>query len=154
MKTLRLSVLIALGCAVAPGQNLTCDMSQYKAMDGLKAEPGSGGIQVNWSGENNLQLGAIFAVRNGQPVIHELAVKKPGGSWSALARDISPEFEVVSGVRRLSEQQAAPLRALKVEITPAVIEKEKWNAFWDAPLIIPGTGIMGGPRKPEEIKRA
>src|SRR5204863_4950560 len=104
--------------------------------------------------EHSLQLGAIFAVRNGQPVIHELSIKKAGGNWTALAQDVSPEFEVVTGVRRLSEQQAAPLRALKVEITPEVIEREKWNAFWDAPLVVPDSAIIGGLRKPEEIKRA
>ena len=42
-----------------------------------------------------------------------------------LGRDLTPEFEVTSGVRRLSEQQASPLRALKVEITPEVIETRK-----------------------------
>jgi hypothetical protein len=146
--------ILVLSVWIAGAYAQNCDMSQYKALDGLKAEPGAGGIQVNWKGEHNLELGAIFAVRNGQPVIHELTVKKPGGNWSTIAQDVSPEFEVVSGVRRLSEQQASPLRALKIEITPEVIEREKWNAFWDAPLIMPGTGIVGGPRKPEEIKRA
>src|SRR4030095_6950481 len=90
----------------------------------------------------------------GQPVIQELSVKKPGGSWTALAQDVTPEFEVVSGVRRLSEQQASPLRSLKIGITPEVIEREKWNAFWDAPLVVPGAGVIGLPRKAEEIKRA
>src|SRR5205807_3220288 len=154
MKTLGLTFIIALSWNIAQGQNLNCDMSQYKAADGLKAQPGAGGIEVNWQGERNQQLGASFAVRNGQPVIHQLAVKKNGGNWMPLAQDLTPEFEVVSGVRRLSEQQAQPLRALKIEITPEVIEREKWNAFWDAPLIMPGTGIVGGPRKPEEVKRA
>jgi hypothetical protein len=129
-------------------------MSQYKAMDGLTAQAASGGIQFNWRGERNQQLSAIFILRGGQPMIQELAVRKNGGGRIVLGTDLTPEFEVTSGVRRLSEQQAAPLRALKVEITPAVIEREKWNAFWDAPLMTPGTGIVGGPRKPEEIRRA
>src|SRR5258708_4033314 len=68
------------------------------------------------------------------------------------ANGLTPEFEVPTGVRRLSEQQAGPLRDLKVAITPEVIEKEKWNAFWDAPLQVPGTGSIGLPRKAEEIR--
>jgi hypothetical protein len=49
-----------------------------------------------------------------------------------------PELEVTSGKRRLSEQQMAPLRALGIALTPEVIEREKWMAFWDAPLMISG----------------
>jgi hypothetical protein len=146
--------MLFLFAAAAYGQSLNCDMSRYKAVEGLKAEPASGGIHVTWQGERNQQLGAIFAISNGQPVIHELAVRKAGGNWTVLGQDLTPEFEVTSGVRRLSEQQAAPLRALKIEITPEVIEREKWNAFWDAPLMVPGTGSIGLPRKPEEIRHA
>ena len=54
-----------------------------------------------------------------------------------LGRDLTPEFEVTSGRRRLSEQQMAPMRELGIELTPEVIDREKWNAFWDAPLIDP-----------------
>ena len=151
---LRLSLALALCAAAVPAQNLNCDMTAYKPADGLTAQPESGGIQLVWRGERNQQLGAIFAIRDGQPVVHELAVRKAGGSWTTLGRDLTPEFEVVSGVRRLSEQQAAPLRALKIAITPEVIDREKWNAFWDAPLNVPGTGSIGLPRKPEEIRRA
>src|SRR5207244_1796807 len=66
------------------------------------------------------------------------------------------EFEVTSGKRRLSEQQMAPLRKLGVAFTPEVVDREKWFAFWDAPLMIPGSGntSMDLPRKPEEIRRA
>jgi hypothetical protein len=123
-------------------------------MDGLTAQSVPGGLQVNWRGERTQQLTAIFSIRGGQPMIHELAVRRNGGSRIVLGTDLTPEFEVTSGVRRLSEQQAQPLRALKVEITPAVIDREKWNAFWDAPLMVPGTGVVGGPRKAEEIRRA
>ena len=86
----------------------------------------------------------------------ELAGRSRGGAWKTLGRDLKPEFEVTSGRRRLSEQQMAPLRKLGVAITPKLIEREQWNAFWDAPLNVPG--IKGTnldlPRKPEEIRRA
>jgi len=147
-----LSVFFAFGCFAAGAQN--CDFRDYKAADGLKAEMSSGLLQVSWRGAGDQHLQAQFRIRDGQPVIHELAVRRLQGNWIVLGRDLTPEFEVTSGVRRLSEQQAAPLRALKIQITPEVIEKEKWNAFWDAPLMVPGTGSLELPRKPEEIRRA
>src|ERR1051325_10641882 len=104
------------------GQSLNCDMSRYKAMDGLTAQTASGGIQLNWRGQRNQQLSATFPLRGGQQLIQELSVRKNGGGRIVLGKDLAPEFEVTSGVRRLSEQQAQPLRALKIEITPAVIE--------------------------------
>src|SRR5260370_744964 len=50
----------------------------------------------------------------------------------------------------------APLRQLGVQFTPEVVDREKWNAFWDAPLMVPGAPKtnMDLPRKPEEIRRA
>jgi hypothetical protein len=55
----------------------------------------------------------------------------------------------------MSEQQLAPLRDLKLALTPELIEREKWNAFWDAPLMVPGRPgtNMELPRKPEEIRK-
>jgi hypothetical protein len=146
-------MLCAVLCrAVLQAQN--CDFREYQAADGLTAEMNGGALQVAWQGDRDQQLRADFAVRDGQPTVRELAARRGAGAWTVLGRNLTPEFEVTSGVRRLSEQQAAPLRALKIEITPAVIEREKWNAFWDAPLMVPGTGSLELPRKPEEIRRA
>ena len=140
-----------LSVAFSSAQN--CDFKDYKPTDGLKAEMNAGVLHLTWQGAGNRQLRADLAVRQGQPVVQELALRKEQGSWIVLGRNLTPEFEVTSGVRRMSEQQAAPLRALKIPITPEVIEKEKWNAFWDAPLMVPGTGSLELPRKPEEIRR-
>jgi hypothetical protein len=73
----------------------------------------------------------------------------------ALGGNLSPEFQITSGVRRLSQQQIAPLKEMGLALTPEVIEREKWNAFWDAPLMVPGRAgtNIDLPRKPEEIKR-
>ena len=62
-------------------------------------------------------------------MVEELAARKDGGAWISLGQNLTPEFEMTSGVRRLSEQQMAPLRDLKIEFTPEVVEREKWNAF-------------------------
>ncbi len=85
-------------------------------------------------------LGASGALcnNNGQPVVRELAVRKSGGQWMPLGQNLVPEFYVKSGVRRMTTQQGAPLINLGVDITPEVIEKNKWYAFWDAPFVIPG----------------
>jgi hypothetical protein len=144
--------VLFLLCGVAVAQ--TCDFKTYKAMDGLRATVRAGVLEVEWQGEGGQLLRATFATPGGQPVIRQLAARMPQGNWTTLGTELTPEFQVTTGVRRLSEQQAAPLRALNVAITPEVIEREKWNAFWDAPLMVPGTGSIGLPRKPEEIRRA
>ena len=76
---------------------------------------------------------------------------------------------MVSGLRRLTNQQLDPLAGLGIKITPELLEREKWEAFWDAPLNIPGgdaahndctppqRGVLdqpGLPRSPDEVKRA
>ncbi len=153
---IRAILLAAIAAAAASGQELNCDMSGYKPQDGLRAQMRAGVLELTWQGERRDQLRASFTIRAGQPTVQELAAKKNSGSWIVLGRNLTPEFEVTSGVRRLSEQQMAPLRDLKVELTPEVVEREKWNAFWDSPLMVPGRKgtNMGLPRKPEEIRKA
>src|SRR5262249_44013916 len=107
----------------------------------------------------------------GRPIVRELAVRKASGPWSALGQNLIPEYYVVSGARRMTTQQGQPLEDLGVKITPEVIEKNKWYAFWDAPLVMPapagsegrgraagpsgGVGrVYGAPRDPKEIRRA
>ena len=133
-----------------------CDLSAYKPQPGLTAANRAGVLDVTWNGERGESLRAAFTIRNGQPLVSELAARKSAGSWIVLGRDLSPEFEITSGVRRLSQQQIDPLvNELHVAITPEVVEREKWNAFWDAPLMVPGRPgtNLGLPRKPEEIRR-
>jgi hypothetical protein len=111
-------------------------------------------LELGWSGERGDQLRASFTLKDGQPGVAELAVRKTPAKWLVLGRNLMPEFQVTSGKRRLSEQQMAPMRELGLQLTPERIEREQWNAFWDAPLSVPGrTGTnLGLPRKPEEIR--
>ena len=113
-----LCVVLCVGVAAA--QDTKCDFGGYKSQDGLKAEVRGGVLEVPWTGERQRQLRAVFALRDGQPVVQELAARKNGGSWIVLAKNLIPEFEVTSGVRRLSEQQMAPMRGMKTELTPEV----------------------------------
>ena len=95
-------------------------------------------LQVTWQGEGDQQLrcclcpGERSACGTGT-----LAVRKGAAGWRVLARNLSPEFDVVSGRRRLSEQQAGPLRVLGISMTPDVVEREKWNAFADTNRVRP-----------------
>ncbi|MGH9658016.1 MAG: hypothetical protein ACRD96_05690, partial [Bryobacteraceae bacterium] len=75
---------------------------------------------------------------------------------TVLGRDLVPEFHVTSGRRRISQQQLGPLRQLGLDKDPAVLDREKWKVFWDAPLVIPGsTGTNPDlPRTADEIRRA
>ncbi|MFN0165009.1 MAG: hypothetical protein ACKV22_01150 [Bryobacteraceae bacterium] len=143
--------LIAAAAWCAP----TCDLAGYKVLPGLLAENTPSGLRVTWQGASGQMLRATFTIERTEPRIHELAIQK-AGTWVALAQDLAPEFHVTSGLRRISEQQLAPLRQLGVALTPEVIDREKWNVFWDAPLRVPGSPRTnpGLPRKPEEIRRA
>ena len=162
----------ATAAAIAPPVN--CDLTQYQPVTGLTAVAERDGLAVTWGGQNGSELRARYAIDSGQPVIRELAVRKAGGAWSPLGQNLTPDTDVVSGVRRMTTQQGQPLEDLGVKITPEVIEKNKWYAFWDAPLVMPappppagvdgrgraagpsgGVGrVYGAPRDPKEIRRA
>ncbi|MBK5292628.1 MAG: hypothetical protein JJE04_13240 [Acidobacteriia bacterium] len=146
---------ILLLASAAAAQSLTCDMSRYQAQSGLGVTQGAGVLTVEWDGERGARVQLRLAVKDGQPVVRQIAVRKRGGQWAVLGSNLTPEFSVTTGVRRISNQQLSPLRALGVALTPEVIEKEKWNVFWDAPLNVPGReGVNPGlPRKAEEIRR-
>ena|SRR5215831_18724217 len=56
-----------LGAAAAiPDQG--CDLSAYKAQDGLKAQMRSGALEFSWQGERREQLRATLTIL-GQPVL-------------------------------------------------------------------------------------
>ncbi len=135
---------------------MPCDVGEYRAVAGLAASSQDDALTLTWSGERSTELRLVLTVSEGRPRVTEMAVRQEGGSWATLARDVSPEFNVTTGLRRISEQQLRPLRNLGVEITPEIIEKEKWVVFWDAPLAVPGlAGTNPGlPRNREEIRRA
>jgi hypothetical protein len=179
MKMLLTSAALWLVASPAFADALKCDLSGYTAATGLTATVEQDTLVVTWAGDQGNELRARYAIDAGQPVIRELAVRKRGGQWGALGQNLIPEYYVVSGVRRMTTQQGEPLRQLGINITPQVIDKEKWHAFWDAPLIVPGVNpapqqggrggqadanlgtapegprgrVYGLPRRPEEIRR-
>lgn len=140
---------------ITAADTLQCDLSQYKPQQGLTAEVSTDVLRLVWAGERGHELRALLSNRGGQPLIQELAARKDKGSWIVLGTGLSPEFEITSGKRRISNQQLQPLQALGRSITPELIEKEKWNAFWDAPLEIPGSPGTNPdlPRSANEIRK-
>ena len=143
----------------AAAQVLNCNLDGYKPVEGLTATVREGVLEVKWRGERAQQLRAEFAIQNDQPIVRELASRISGANWIVLGRDLAPEFQVTSGVRRLATAQAEALRHIHGALTPDLIEREKWNTFWDAPLSVPGNPRAGDssidlPRRSEEIRRA
>ena len=150
------SVLLLVLASPGAAAPATCDLRDYRPQPGITAELTDTQIRLTWQGERNQELRAAFATDNAQPAIRSLAVRTAGGAWAELGTNLTPEFEITSGRRRISNQQLQPLRALGRTITPELIEQEKWNAFWDAPLEIPGSPNTNPdlPRRPEEIRLA
>jgi hypothetical protein len=166
---MRLTIVLLAGAVLSaqalkqPAAPLTCDLGGYKSQPGLTAVVVQDQLVVTWRGERDAEIRVRYGIDNGQPLVRDLAVRKSGAAWATLGENLKPEYHVVSGVRRMSTQQADPLRAAGVELTPEVIDKNRWYAFWDAPLFIPepppaGRGqtsrTLGPPRTAAEIRRA
>jgi hypothetical protein len=164
-----LSAGLIFSACDATADQLNCSLAEYRASPGLAAAIAGDTLTVTWEGDRNQEVRLRLAIDSGAPVIEELALRRKGGVWVTLAAHARPDFRVVSGLRRITNQQLDPLAGIGVQITPAILEREKWEAFWDAPLNIPGgdaahndcTPPQGGvlnqpglPRSPDEVKRA
>jgi len=165
------AVACALGSAHAAGQatsgGLTCDMSGYVRRADMLAQLTGQILAVEWAGTGGEGVSLRLAVRDGEPRVQELALRTAnGGDWTPVASDLGFEFRIVEGFRRISNQQLAPLRELGVELTQDVVDRYKWDVFWDAPLDLraevgggnppPAEGVAGQPglpRSAEEIRR-
>ena len=169
MRVLGAALVMLVAALPAAGQTLSCNLSAFTPSPGLAASMTTDTLTVTWEGDQGQEARLRFAVLNGTPTIRDVSVRAKGGAWKVADANITADFRVVAGFRRVTEQQLQPLRGLKVEITPEIVEKYKWDAFWDAPLntdklentrdnaIPPPGGVAGQPglpRKPEEITRA
>ncbi len=164
------TILISLVLLATPSHAdvLHANLSEYKAAPGLTVSVAGDALIATWEGDG-LEGRLTLAIQGGAPVIRELAARRKGGAWIELAANAAPEFRVVSGLRRMTNQQLDPLAGIGIKITPEILERDKWEAFWDAPLNIPGgesahgdctppqRGVLdqpGLPRSPDEVKRA
>jgi hypothetical protein len=161
------AIALIASTGTASADPLACTLSGYKAAPGLTATTADNVLTLTWDGERSEEVRLRIGIERAVPTIRELAVHRKGMAWAVLAANVTPEFRVVAGMRRMSNQQLQPLNELKVPITAAVIDEHKWDAFWDAPLHLgpvarggnppPADGIAnqpGLPRKADEIVRA
>jgi hypothetical protein len=140
------SSVMAASQAAGP---LSCNVAQYKPATGLTASVDGDQLTMSWAGQGNSQLRARLAIVGGTPTIRDLSVRRGSGEWASLGQNLTPEYRVTTGVRRMSNDQANALSSLGIDITQEVLDKHKWYAFWDAPLSIPGyypavAGARGG----------
>ena len=155
----QVSAAQAGGQGAAAG-SLTCDLTGYDAAPGRTAAVAGDALTLTWDGDQDQELRLRFTLNGGTPTIQELAVRRQGGAWAALATNVTPEFRVVVGRRRLEGSQVQALASTGItEITPAIFDEYLWRSFWDAPLDIPGgtaesTRVRDLPRHEAEVTRA
>src|SRR6266542_2190277 len=169
MKIALTTTILALVASTASSDPLTCNLAAYKALPGLTASVADNTLTVQWDGDRNQEVRMCLAVTDRTPTIRDLAVRTKGGQWTTVASNATPAYNVVSVLRRETDQQLKPLNDLGVAITPEVLDRIRWEAFWDSPLNVPGDSVAHGgatppvdgianqpglPRKPEEVKRA
>jgi hypothetical protein len=154
MNPCKVMLCLVLLTGVATAQALNCNLDHYKPLEGIRAEVKGDNVSLAWDGEAGEQLMAEFALQGGQPVVRELAARKVGGQWAVLGKNLSPEFEVSAGKRRISTTQTGMMAKQKSD-TPENEDARKWDTFWDAPLVLPGgNSVKGTPRDPNEIHHA
>jgi hypothetical protein len=130
---MRALALLLLASALLPADPLNCTLAGGSSSPDLSARADKDTLVVSWAGEHGTRLRASFAIEHAVPVVRELAVGE-----RVLARNLTPEFTTVSGVRRAAH---------------GLDDEHRWDVFWDAPLSIPGSGENPGlPRRPEEIR--
>ena len=169
---LRLAVAAVALCSatVAHADPLACDLSDYRAQPGLTAALAEDALTLTWDGDRGHEVRLRLGIDRGTPTLREIAVRASGGPWSVVATDVTPEVRVVSGVRRVTQQQTEPLEELGTPLTAETLDAIKWDAFWDAPLFVsdepplshgssipaaePFANHPGMPRRPEEVTRA
>ena len=147
MKKALWSAMALLTAATASADPLNCSLAAYKPATGLTATVAGDVLTLNWEADQGQEIRLRLAIDSGTPIIRELAVRRRGGQWGVLAANAKPEFRVVSGFRRMTNQQMVPLREHGVRITDDIINEKKWDAFWDAPLDLspPTARGPGGP---------
>jgi hypothetical protein len=63
-----------------------------------------------------------------------------------LGQNLTPEYRVTTGIRRMSNDQANAFASLGMDVTQELIDKNRWYAFWDAPFSIPGYNVPAAGR--------
>ncbi len=126
-------------------------------------------LVVLWMDDLNNEFNINFIIVHGTPKISKLAICKKEGKWKIPATNLTPEYRIVSALRRVTQQQTRPLVQLGIPLTASTLNEIKWDAFWDAQLFtldvpplshqtsipprIPLPNQFGMPRLESEIRR-
>jgi len=164
------STVLVIASLTAMADPLNCKMEGYQAQEGLTAEVSGDTLAISWRGEGQVEWQVRFYLRSGVPTIRDISLRKDRGKWQVIGREFRPTYRVVSGIRRVTQQQTEPLERLGIPLTEELLNEIKWDAFWDAPLYVsdepprshrssipaeePFANHPGMPRKAEEITRA
>jgi hypothetical protein len=128
------AVLVAIAAVVrgshahAATSPMNCNLSAYQAGSGLNAAVNGDSLALTWDGDRNQELRLRFVIDNGMPTIAELAARRKGSAWGILATNVTPEFRVASGRRRVDRETEEGLEENGIkEITSEVFEKYQWD---------------------------
>src|ERR1700687_998848 len=108
---------------------LSCNLSAYKSAPGLTAAVEASALALTWDGEASGEVRMRLAINNGTPTIQDVSVRKKGGSWGTIASNLTPEYRVVSGWRRLDQEAYPALKQVYGEVPQGILERYKSGAF-------------------------
>jgi hypothetical protein len=80
---------------------LNCGLTEYKAAAGLTATLTDNALSVAWDADKQQEMRLRLGLQTGTPTIRELAIRRKVGDWATLATNVTPEFRIVSGMRRM-----------------------------------------------------
>ena len=80
-----LCVVLLAGASKPP----TVDLTGYRPQPGLEAALEEGTLTLRWDGERQQECLARFTILDGVPTVRELAVRKEGGKWVTLGRNLN-----------------------------------------------------------------
>jgi hypothetical protein len=119
--------LVAGAAARAGADPLNCSLAGYKPRPGLTAAVADNTLTVTWTGDRQRHVRLRFTIERGTPTIQELAVQSGGDRWNTIATHAVADYRIVSGLRRMSNQQMVPLRGLGVALTSDVVDRYRWD---------------------------
>ncbi|MCH7816652.1 MAG: hypothetical protein IIC60_08805, partial [Proteobacteria bacterium] len=143
-----IAILISLSNSVfsqAEGDALRCNLDAYQPSANIQVAAVDGLLSLNWNGSNEQQLSMQLGLDSGEPIIKTLQLRSAAVPWVTLLTDSRIEYKIVEGLRRISNQQLAPLRSLGIELTQDIVDRHKWDVFWDAPLDLRQQEFRGNP---------
>src|SRR5688572_12054186 len=82
--------------AAAQTSPLTCDLAGYTRRPDATARMADGVLALEWAGTDGERVSLRLTVRNGAPVVEELALLPAGSAtWVSVGSDLGFEFRIV-----------------------------------------------------------